>query len=366
MLFCVGKGKEGVRKRYPFQLLQIIFSSRSVAITKDKSHRELFLRKRFEEGLSLIEAAHQCSISVRTGSRWLRQLNVTGSVLPVRHRVSIEGKMPSEDQEALFTIASNDRTCHMEELTQLLLQETNHNYSKRLVKQVMFRKKYVYKLANQRDPELRRCWLEKVLGGEAVFTSDQFLFVDESSKKLRDCRRSRVFAVRGDKIQIPVVHSRSGNAASIIASLSIEGVQSVTVVDINQEGNIDGQRFLEVFIDDILSVCEAFPGKRSVIVMDNAQVHLKLLIDAECLQRNVLILYLPPYTFDFNPIELCFNAAEMKLQRDYGIGLLPANAYIGDLFRNCLFACMTPDIACNMFEKCSVHVSDEERAWANR
>ena len=67
----------------------------------------------------------------------------------------------------------------------------------------------------------------------------------------------------------------------------------MTVVDVNEEGNIDGQRFLEAFIDDIVSVCEAFPGKRSVIVM----VHLKLLIDAECLQRNVLILYLPPYSF---------------------------------------------------------------------
>ena len=139
----------------------------------------------------------------------------------------------------------------------------------------------------------------------------------------------------------------------------------MTVVDVNEEGNIDGQRFLEAFIDDILSVCEAFPGKRSVIVMDNAQVHLKLLIDAECLQRNVLILYLPPYSFDFNLIELCFNAAKIKLQRDYGIRLLPANARIGDLFRNCLLTCMTPGIACNMFEKFYVHVSDEERAWAN-
>ena len=285
--------------------------------------------------------------------------------------MSIAGKMPYEDQEALFTIVLNNRTCHIEELAQLLLDETNHNHSERLVKQVLYRKKYVYKLANhlaplERDQELRRYWIEQVLGGEAPFTSDQFMFVDESSKNLKDCRRPRVFAVSGDKIQIPVVHTRSGNAASIIASLSIEGVQSVTVVDVNEEGNINGERFLEAFIDDILSVCEPFPGKRSIIVMDNAQVHLKLLIDAECLQRNILILYLLPYSFDFNPIELCFNAAKMKLQRDFVLGLLPAHVRIGDLFRNCLLTCMTPDIACNMFVKCHVHVSDEERAWAGR
>jgi transposase len=340
-------------------------------MTKDKSHRELFISKVLDEGLTVEEAAFHCSISARTGSRWLRQLLRTGSFLPLRHRTSIPGKMPEEDQEALFTIIANNRTRHIEELTQLLLEETNHNHSERLVKQVMFRKNYVYKLANhlaplERDPELRRYWIEQVLGGDAVFTSDQFLFVDESSKKLKDCRRPRVFAVCGDHVQIPVVHTRSGNAASIIASLSIEGVQSVTVVDVNEEGNIDGERFLDAFIDDILSICEPFPGKRSVIVMDNAQIHLKLLIDAECLQRNIIILYLPPYSFDFNPIELCFNAAKMKLQKDYGLGILPPNVRIGDLFRNCLLTCMTSEIACNMFVKCHVHVSDDERAWAAR
>ena len=67
---------------------------------------------------------------------------------------------------------------------------------------------------------------------------------------------------------IPVVHTRSGNAASIIAPLSIEGIQSVTTVDINEEGNVDGVRFLQAFIEDILPRSEEFPGKRSVVVMD--------------------------------------------------------------------------------------------------
>lgn len=340
-------------------------------MTKDKSHRELFFALIFEDGESLVHACAACKISTKTGARWLEQYHLTGSILPVRHRNLIDGKMPHNDQEALFTLVANNRTSHIDELTQLLLEDTGHYHSERLVRQVMHRQKYVYKLANhqaplERDPELRRYWIEEVLGGEAAFSSDQFLFVDESSKKLKDCRRSRVHAVKGDTVEIPVVHTRSGNAASIIASLSIEGIQSVTTVDVNEEGNIDGERFLQAFIDDILPRCNAFPGRRSVIVMDNAQVHLKLLIDAECLQRDILILYLPPYSFDFNPIELCFNAAKMKLQRAYGLGFLPPHVRIGDLFRQCLLTCMTPDIACNMFVKCHVDVSAAERDWATR
>ena len=340
-------------------------------MTKDKSHRELFFSLIFEDGKSLVTACNESKISTKTGSRWLEQYHATGSILPVRHRDSIAGQMPYEDQEALFTLIANNRTAHIDELSQLLLEDTGHFHTERLVRQIMFRQRYTYKLANhmaplERDPELRRYWIEEVLGGEANLTSDMFLFVDESSKKLKDCRRPRVHSVRGDRVQIPVVHTRSGNAASIIASLSIEGIQSVTTVDVNEEGNIDGERFLQAFIEDILPMCEAFPGKRSVIVMDNAQVHLKLLIDAECLQRDILILYLPPYSFDYNPIELCFNAAKMKLQRDYGLGFLPHHVRIGDVFRQCLLTCMTPDIACNMFVKCHVNVSDAERAWATR
>lgn len=106
--------------------------------------------------------------------------------------------MPQEDHETLFTIIANNRTRHIEELTQLLLEETIDNHSERLVKEVMFKKNYVYKLANhlvplEIDPELRRYWIEKVLGGNAVFTSDQFLFVDESSKKVEGLHATESF-----------------------------------------------------------------------------------------------------------------------------------------------------------------------------
>ena len=139
---------------------------------------------------------------------------------------------------------------------------------------------------------------------------------------------------------------------------------SVTVIDVVEEGNVDGERFLQAFVDDILVFCQPYPGNCSVIVMDNAKVHMKLLITAACQERGVVIIYLPPYSFDYNPIQLVFNAALSKLLTVYGRSILPGNAKIGDLFRDCLLNCMTPEKACNMFEKCFIHVSAAERAWA--
>lgn len=87
---------------------------------------------------------------------------------------------------------------------------------------------------------------------------------------------------------------------------------------------------------------------------------MKYLIDAECAAKGVIALYLPPYSFDFNPIELIFNIAKMKMQRIYH------DLKIHHIFSECISTCITPNQACNIFEHCFIPVTAAERAWANR
>lgn len=341
-------------------------------MTKDSSHRRLFFKKIHVDGKTIKVAARGCDVSYSTGRRWRLMNHLTGSFLPLRKRKSIAGIMPYEIQDTLLIINSQHRTSFHDELADKLFTESHRAYTRRQISQCLSRRKYVNVLAShlapvERDLEFRRNWVEQTICVGGPITAKQLLFVDESSKKRRDAVRRRVTCSKGDKITIPSVAKNSGNAASIIASISIEGVQSVTVVDNDIDGNIDGMMFLESFKNDILSVCEPFPGERSVIVMDNAAIHMKHLINAACAEVGVLILYLPPYSFDFNPIELLFNIAKVNLQRRYGGSLLPAHLKIGDLFRNCLLSCLkSPDVACNMFGHCFIPVTEEERLWANR
>lgn len=321
--------------------------------------------------MSIVQASAECYISIRTGQSWLHMLRRTGNYFPLRVRKSIPGIMSLEHQDVLQIIIGNNRMARIEEIAQSLSDATGFHYSERLIRQVMFRHKYVCRLANElspleRDYELRRYYREQVMHQGGNFTSDQLVFVDETSKKLGDATRRKAWRPRGDKVSIPVIHSRKGNAASLIASLTLEGIVSVTVIDVVEEGNVDGERFIEALVNDILVHCEPYPGKRSVIVMDNAQVHMKLLITAVCQERGRIVIYLPTYSFDYNPIELVFNTALSKLLTVYGRALLPPDSNIGDLFRDCILTCMTPDKACNMFQKCFIHVTAEERAWANR
>ena len=296
-----------------------------------------------------------------------------GIFLPLRKRKSVAGIMPYEIQDTLLIINSQHRTSFHDELADKLFAESYRAYTRRQISQCLSRRKYVNVLAShlapvERDLKFWRNWVEQTTCVGGPITAKQLLFVDESLKKRRDAVRRRVTCSKGDKITIPSVAKISGNAASIIVSISIEGVQSVTVLDNDIDGNIDGMMFLEAFNNDILSV---FPGERSVIVMDNATIHMKHLINAVCAEAGVLILYLPPYSFDFNPIELLFNIAKVNLHissnRIYGGSLLPADLKIGDLVRNCLQSCLkSPDVACNMFEHCFIPVTEQERIWANR
>lgn len=341
-------------------------------MTIDNSHRKLVFKKLLVDGKRLVVAALECGVSKSSIRRWRILHNETGSYNPHRKITSIPVVMPLEVQKTLFTINAHYRTAYHDEMAEKLFQETHMAFTRRQTSQCLQRRNYVNVLSShlapvERDLEFNRNWVEQTIYLGGPITARQFLYVDESSKKRRVAVRRRVSCAKGGKITIPTVMKNSGNAASVIASISIEGVQSVTVVDADEDGNVNGMIFLDAFMNDILVHCEPYPAERSVVVMNNAAVHMKHQIVAACAAVGVLVLFLPPYSFDFNPIELLSNIGKVHLQRRYGGSPLPANLKIGDLFRNCLLSCLkSADLACNMFEHCFIPVSAHDRIWANR
>ena len=91
-----------------------------------------------------------------------------------------------------------------------------------------------------------------------------------------------------------------------------------------------------------------FPGKNSVLVMDNAKIHhdeemINLIERIGC-----KVLFLPPYSPDYNPIELAFSTlkAWFKGNKDF-MELCPDPEY------NMMVACsqITPELARSYFKK---------------
>lgn len=60
----------------------------------------------------------------------------------------------------------------------------------------------------------------------------------------------------------------------------------------------------------------AYPNPRSVSVLDNTKIHHGKGITKLCQDHGVLLVYLPAYSPDLNPIEKAFAAMKRRLQRD--------------------------------------------------
>lgn len=83
-----------------------------------------------------------------------------------------------------------------------------------------------------------------------------------------------------------------------------------------------------------------YPGVRSVVVMDNCAIHhdeeVRAIVEGECGMSYVFsmlictedatgakLIYLPPYSPDFNPIEQAFHSVKAWLRRHEAEAILP-------------------------------------------
>ena len=84
----------------------------------------------------------------------------------------------------------------------------------------------------------------------------------------------------------------------MIAALRLEGITAPAVFD----GPIDNASFL-AYVEQVL-VPTLRPG--DVIVLDNLAVHKQPAVRAAISAAGATVRFLPPYSPDFNPIELAF------------------------------------------------------------
>jgi transposase len=117
--------------------------------------------------------------------------------------------------------------------------------------------------------------------------------------------RLRGRARRGARLaaKVPCGH---WHTTTLIAALGVEGVRCATVVD----GPVNADVF-EAFVDQVLAG-ELRPG--DVVVMDNLSSHKRASVRARIESAGARLVYLPPYSPDFNPIEMVFAKIKQALR----------------------------------------------------
>lgn len=147
---------------------------------------------------------------------------------------------------------------------------------------------------------LRRDFLEALPGQDVA----RFKFVDETSVNLTYTRRYGR-APGGQRVDQPVP-LRNGPNVTVIAALTAQGVEAVMELD----GAVNAAAFA-VYLDQVLGPT-LVPG--DVVVLDNLRVHKAPGLAELVEKRGARLLFLPPYSPDFTPVELAFSKLKTFLR----------------------------------------------------
>lgn len=170
----------------------------------------------------------------------------------------------------------------------------------RLFRKYGITRKKIRRVALQQSAVLRGQFMADVL----LYRREMFVWVDESGCDRRDTMRKYGYAIRG---QTPVSKTFlvRGNRISVIAAICSEGLLAVEYYT----GSVNGDVFYDYVAGTLIPQMNTFDGfsDKSIVIMDNCSIHHVQRVLQLFQSVGILVIFLPPYSPDFNPIEETFS-----------------------------------------------------------
>ena len=164
-------------------------------------------------------------------------------------------------------------------------------------------KKTAHAAEQDRPDILRRRWAW--FESQPDLDPDRLVFIDETWASTK-MARTHGRALRGERLRSPIPHGH-WKTTTFVAALRNSGMVAPMVLD----GPINGVAF-QAYIDQVL-----VPELRSgdIVVMDNLGSHKGAGVRAAIEAVGASLLYLPPYSPEFNPIENAFAKLKAMLRK---------------------------------------------------
>ncbi len=133
----------------------------------------------------------------------------------------------------------------------------------------------------------------------------RLVFIDETGASTKMARRHGR-SLRGERCRAPVPHGH-WKTTTFVGALRLEGMTAPMVLD----GAMHGAAFL-AYVEQVL-VPTLKPGE--IVVMDNLPAHKPIAVRAAIEGAGAELRFLPPYSPDFNPIEMAFAKLKATLKK---------------------------------------------------
>jgi transposase len=154
--------------------------------------------------------------------------------------------------------------------------------------------------ASERDEEARRAWQ----AASAPLDPEQLVFVDESGTNIS---LTRLYGwVPHHRRATGSVPRNHGKNTTLVAALAPDGLREPWLI----EGAMDTESFAWYITEQLAPTLR--PGQ--VVVVDNLSAHKADRIRQAIEARGCQLLFLPPYSPDFTPIEHAFSKIKAILR----------------------------------------------------
>jgi transposase len=150
-------------------------------------------------------------------------------------------------------------------------------------------------------------WRRRFLDLAKKLDPRRLVFVDEAGSNI-GMTRDYARAPCGERAPGFVPRNR-GTVTTMLGALDIRGVRALMTV----EGGTDADVF-EAFLQHVL-VPKLRPG--DIVILDNVGAHKPEAMRNLIERAGASLIFLPPYSPDMNPIELCWSKLKAAL-KDFG------------------------------------------------
>jgi transposase len=312
---------------------------RSSAYSDDLRWRMIWQKEAL--GLDDREVAKNLGVDASTVRRTVTLFKTTGDVQKKSYPTASAFRSISEPvQFYLISLLHDKPGIYLREMTatieaQLGVEVTESAICK-FLKKAGFTRQRLTTYALQRDEELRMKYALEL----SLYPVQTLMFVDEMGTDRRDTIRKIGYCMRGHPAKAQKLLVR-GTHISVIAALSIHGIQAIEIV----RGGVDADVYYDFTCKHLLPKLMPFNGinDHSVIVQDNCSIHHVTEIEKLVEDTGVILLYLPPYSPDYNPIEEAFakvkstlKALETEMQHTDDIEMIVCAAFSTITTQDCI------------------------------
>ena len=261
-----------------------------------------------DAGLSRRSAAKRYGVAASTAIKWVDQWHRTGDVGPRRqggdhrsHRIEAHAGEILAWIEEMPDITLGELAGRLDAVYGLTVAQST--VWRLLDRHGMRFKKTAHASEQHRVDVLRRrrAWFE----AQPDLEPERLVFIDETGASTKMARRYGR-APRGERCRAPVPHGH-WKTTTFVGALRLEGMTAPMVLD----GAMHGAAFL-AYVEQVL-VPTLTHG--DIVIMDNLSVHKSAAVRQAIEAAGAELRFLPPYSPDFNPIEMAFSKLKAFLKK---------------------------------------------------